>query len=288
MLMTMGTPRAPLTADDYRGVPAEDAERLRDWNAHVPDVITWLRERSGLILDSSAESLRGLWIWAMDHIAHGGAGLAVPHEVPPWTRWRPYRYASERELPYQLWLWGALSAYFGEVFIAFCTLPEVEWRIFRHSVQSVMNQGEFVLLRPAHIKRNKPRNWICPHQTVGVLLEAQSMDVNSQDGFPVGRDDPGRLQALLFMRLREFGEGVAELTAPAAESDKDPGGTLRGMLDAPQVGVARLVCPPRWVAIPDGLDDDDFTFTTEEVCEGIGFAGQGGHWSMLRLHPTRC
>ncbi|MBT0770242.1 hypothetical protein KIH74_14975 [Kineosporia sp. J2-2] len=274
-----------MNLDDFRGIPAEDEERLREWLDHVPEGVSWLQQQSGVDLDRSVESLRPLWSWAIDHLsgADGGVGDSK-RDFPPWARWRPYRRRAEAMRPDRMWLWGAVVAYFGEVFIARAAAPEVEWRVLRHPVETMQDQGQFVLLRPAHINRRKPRNWVCPHVILGNTIGQQDAEPDPNRPLPTGYNDPGRLQTLLFMQLQAFGDVVPELAPPEPEPGLDPADTLLGKLYSPEVAAARAACPSRWVGLPEGLDDDDLTFTTEEVCAEVGFGpGEEGEWSLF-LH----
>ena len=39
--------------------------------------------------------------------------------------------------------------------------------------------------------------------------------------------------------------------------------------------------------MPGGLDDENFKFSTKEVCAGIGFDGEGGEWSLFLADSVR-
>ncbi|MBT0768273.1 hypothetical protein KIH74_05025 [Kineosporia sp. J2-2] len=281
----MSTPRAPMTPEDYGGDPSEDATRLQDWCAFVPVGIDWLREQSGVQLDGSVESLGPLWGWVIKRLAQDDVWASVG-ELPAWALRRPYRYRVGELRPEVVWLWGALAAYFGEVFIARAAAPEVEWRILRHPLESVQEQGDFVLLRPAHIKRRKPRHWTSAHLVIGNLIAGQVKRPGPRDRPQEGRNDSDLLKRVFFQALEWFGEVVPELEPSDPVPGLEPADTLLGRLDAPEVAAARAVCPSRWVSIPEGLDDDDFTFTTEEVCQEVGFgSGDEGAWSLF-LHDS--
>src|SRR5687767_9331281 len=118
MLRNMSTAPTPMTSEDYGGDPAEDAARLRQWCEYVPVGISWLQEQTGLELDRSPESLRAVWAWGLTQIAPAGPQPTTLQDAPPWARYRPYRQRLRWWQPQTIWMWGAVSAYFGEVFIA--------------------------------------------------------------------------------------------------------------------------------------------------------------------------
>ncbi|MCE0540425.1 hypothetical protein LWF15_33520 [Kineosporia rhizophila] len=281
----MGTPQAPLTADDLRGVPTEDEQRLHDWLAHVPQAIAWLQTQSGLTLDHTPDSLRPLWAWAITELAQTNQPTTPP-DVPSWTRWRPYSHRTETMPPHQLWLWGAVAAYFGEVFRARAAAPPVEWQILRHPTRSGSDDGELALLRPAHAKRGKPRTWFCPLVIIGNTIGAQTAEHDPHHP-RVGYNDPNRLHELLFLRLQLFGEVVPELATPEPEPEPDLKGSLLEMLEAPAVAAARAACPQRWIGLPEGLDEEDFTYTTEEICADVSFGGEDGEWGIFLRDSIR-
>jgi len=130
---------------------------------------------------------------------------------------------------------GAVTAYFGETFIAQAAPdPAIGWRILRHPNPRMQDQGEFVLLGPAHISRKRPRDWVVPHAVTGVLTSSQLYQPESVLSQPFWLDGPQGLRKLLFMRLQEFGETVPDLPTPQPdpEPEHDPEGTLAALLDA--------------------------------------------------------